>query len=110
MSTRLQTTNQNHLQALRAMYIESIKDFFGGNDFTFTVNFHNMFTIYVTEEERDGSYSKQPVVIKSLECGKTLLGQDWVGDEFEVELRFVEDINELAYILDMLIGEAYTVE
>jgi hypothetical protein len=110
MSTRLQTTNQNHLQALRAMYIESIEDFFGGNDFTFTVNFHRMFTIYITDEERDGSYSKQPVVIKSLECGKTLLGQDWVGDDYEIELKFVEDINELAYILDTLVSAGYTVD
>jgi hypothetical protein len=108
MSTRLQTTNQNHLQALRSMYLESIEDFFNNEDFT--VDFKQMFTIYVTEEERDGSYSKQPVVIKSLECGKTLLGQDWVGDEFEIELKFVEDINELAYILDMLVGAAYTVD
>jgi hypothetical protein len=108
MSTRLQTTNQNHIQALRAMYIESIKDFFNNEDFT--IDFYRMFTIYVTEEERGGNYSKLPVIIKSLESGKTLLGQDWVGDEFEIELRFVEDINELAYILDMLVGGEYTVD
>jgi hypothetical protein len=108
MSTVLPSTNQNHLIALRAMYIESIEDFFGGNDFT--VDFTHSFCIYVTEEEGDGSYSKQPVVIKSLECGKTLLGQDWVGDDYEIELKFVEDIYELAYILDTLVGAAYTVD
>jgi hypothetical protein len=52
----------------------------------------------------------EPHVIKSLEYGKVLFGQDFIGDDIEINVKYLEQIGELAYILDVLEDGDYTVD
>jgi hypothetical protein len=52
----------------------------------------------------------EPHVIKALGLGTVLFGQDPVGDDIEINIVNIEQIGELAYILDALEDRAYTVD
>lgn len=109
MKTKIHSNHFSKLQDLRLEFITKIGEFFVNNKLE-TINFYRMFTVFVSEEERNGYYYKAPVIIKYLEDGKTLIGEDWEGNEYEMNLNYVESLAELAYILDVLEDGDYTVD
>ena len=109
MSTKIHSNHFSKLQDLRTEFITKIEQFFVEKELE-TINFYRMFSVFVSEEQSDGYYYKVPVTIKYLEEGKVLLGEDWEGNEYEMNVEYVESIGELAYILDVLEDGEYTVD
>ena len=109
MATKTHTSNFKRVEDLRTEFIANIEKFFVDNELE-TIDFYRMFTVYLTAPNQGELTVMEPHVIKSLEDGKVLFGQDAVGDDIEIELRHLESIAELAYILDVLEDRAYTID
>jgi len=69
-----------------------------------------MFTVYLTAPNQGELTVMEPHVIRSLEYGKVLFGQDFIGDDIEINVKYLEQIGELAYILDVLEDGDYTID
>ena len=109
MSTKTHTSNFSRVEDLRTEFITKIEKFFVDNDLD-TVEFRNMFTVYLTADNLGELTVMEPHVIKALGLGTVLFGQDAIGDDIEIGIRHLESIAELAYILDVLEDRAYTVD
>lgn len=109
MSTKIHTSNFGRIMDLRAEFIDKIQKFFVEKELE-TIDFNRMFTVYLTADNQGELTVKEPHVIKSLEDGKVLFGQDSVGDDVEINITYIEQIAELAYILDVLEDGDYTVD
>lgn len=106
------TKTQSHfrrVEELRNEFIAKIEQFFIDNDLE-TVEFRHMFTVYLTADNQGELTVMEPHVIKALGLGTVLFGQDAVGDDIEINVKHIEQINELAYILDVLESREYTID
>ena len=76
-----------------------------------TIEFNNPFNVYVTEENTyDGSMVKVPYLVKTMVNGQYLTGVTPYGDEFDdLSTYDLEDIVEVAYILDTIGDKQYKV-
>jgi hypothetical protein len=109
MSTKIHSSHFSRIEDLRTEFITKIEKFFVDNELE-TINFYRMFTVYLTAPNQGELTVMEPHVIKSLEDGKVLFGQDAIGDDIEIGIRHIEQIGELAYILDVLEDGDYTVD
>lgn len=77
-----------------------------------TIHFNQPFTVYVTEENTyDDSQVKVPYTIKRMTGGKHLIGSTFYGDEFDdLSIYDLEDMVEVAYILDTINDKSYVKE
>ena len=75
------------------------------------IEFNTPFTIYATEiNTYDESVVKVPYLVRKLIDGKYLEGRTHYGDEFDdFSIYDLEDIVEVAYILDTIGDKAYEV-
>jgi hypothetical protein len=106
------TKTESHfrrVEELRNEFIAKIEQFFIDNNLE-TVEFKYMFTVYLTAENQGELTVKEPHVVKALGLGTVLFGQDFIGDDIEINVKYLEQINELAYILDVLENREYTVD
>ena len=76
-----------------------------------TIEFTNPFTVYIQEENTyDASYVKVPYVVKTMTDGQYLTGTTPYGDEFDdLSTYDLEDIVEVAYILDTVGDKQYKI-
>jgi hypothetical protein len=109
MSTKIHTSHFGRIEDLRKELITKIEKFFIDNDLE-TINFNRMFTVYLTAPNQGELTVMEPHIVKSLEEGKVLLGQDFIGDDIEINVMYLEQIGELAYILDVLEDGDYFVD
>jgi hypothetical protein len=109
MATKIHTNNFSRVEDLRTEFITKIEKFFIDNDLD-TVEFRHMFTVYLTADNQGELAVMEPHVIKALGLGTVLFGQDAIGDDIEINVKYLESIGELAYILDALEDRAYTVD
>lgn len=108
MESKTLSNYQERISEMRLEILKKVEDFFTENEITF-IKFNHMFTLYITEDHT-GEYHKVPFTVQSLEEGRVLFGQDCVGDDYEMGMEAVEDLSELAYILDVLEKGEYYVE
>lgn len=108
MATKTQS-NFRRVEELRKEFIAKIEQFFIDNDLE-TVEFRYMFTVYLTADNQGELTVKEPHVVKALGLGTVLFGQDAIGDDIEINVRHLEQIAELAYILDVLESREYTID
>jgi hypothetical protein len=109
MSTKIHSSQFSRIEDLRTEFITKIEKFFVDKELE-TINFYRMFTVYLTAPNQGELTVMEPHVIKSLEYGKVLFGQDFIGDDIEINVKYLEQIGELAYILDVLEDGDYTVD
>ena len=109
MSTKIHSNHFSRIEDLRTEFITKIEKFFVDNKLE-TINFYRMFTVYLTAPNQGELTVMEPHVIRSLEYGKVLFGQDFIGDDIEINVKYLEQIGELAYILDVLEDGDYTVD
>lgn len=76
-----------------------------------TIEFTTPFTVYMMEENTyDDSISKVPYLVNRISDGKYLEGTTFYGDEFDdVSIYELEDIVEVAYILDTIGDKQYKI-
>lgn len=108
MATKTQS-NFGRVMDLREEFIGKIEKFFIDNDLE-TINFKHMFTVYLTADNQGELTVKEPHVVKALGLGTVLFGQDAVGDDIEINVKHIEQIGELAYILDVLEDRKYYID
>lgn len=108
MATKTQS-NFRRVEELRKEFIAKIEQFFIDNDLE-TVEFRYMFTVYLTADNQGELTVKEPHVVKALGLGTVLFGQDVIGDDIEINIKHIEQIGELAYILDVLESREYTID
>lgn len=91
---------------LRIKFCNEIEDLFRHGD---TIEFTHPFNIYITEDnEYDATMMKVPYLVKTMTDGKYLEGVTPNGDEFdEISIYDLEDIVEVAYILDTIGDKQY---
>lgn len=109
MATKIHSNHFSRIEDLRTEFITKIEKFFVDNNLE-TINFYRMFTVYLTAPNQGELTVMEPHVIRSLEYGKVLFGQDFIGDDIEINVKYLEQIGELAYILDVLEDGDYTVD
>jgi hypothetical protein len=109
MATKIHSNHFSRIEDLRTEFITKIEKFFVDNKLE-TINFYRMFTVYLTAPNQGELTVMEPHVIRSLEYGKVLFGQDFIGDDIEINVKYLEQIGELAYILDVLEDGDYTVD
>lgn len=109
MATKIHTSNFSRVQDLREEFIAKIEKFFIDNDLE-TINFKQMFTVYLTADNQGELTVMEPHVIKALGLGTVLFGQDAIGDDIEINIKYLEQIGELAYILDRLEDRDYFID
>jgi hypothetical protein len=109
MATKIHSNHFSRIEDLRTEFITKIEKFFVDNNLE-TINFYRMFTVYLTAPNQGELTVMEPHVIRSLEYGKVLFGQDAIGDDIEINVKHIEQIGELAYILDVLEDRAYTID
>lgn len=76
-----------------------------------TIEFNSPFIVYIMEENTyDGSYFKAPYLIKTMTDGQYLTGINPYDEEFDdLSTYDLEDILEVAYILDTVGDKQYKV-
>jgi hypothetical protein len=109
MATKIHASNFSRVEDLRTEFITKIEKFFVDNNLD-TVEFRHMFTVYLTADNQGELAVMEPHVIKALGLGTVLFGQDAIGDDIEINVKYLESIGELAYILDVLEDKAYTID
>jgi hypothetical protein len=75
------------------------------------IEFNTPFTVYVTERGKyDESFIKSPYLVTTLIDGKYLTGRTMYGNEFDdLSIYDLEDIVEVAYILDTIGDKEYKI-
>jgi hypothetical protein len=99
--------HQKQVDDLRVNYCNKIEEWF---QFVKEVEFNNPFVVYVTEENSyDDSSVKASHIVKTIVDGKYLTGES-MGSEFDdLSIYDLEDINEVAYILDTVTSRQYKI-
>lgn len=74
-----------------------------------TIEFNHKFVVWQETEDQEGLGIKIPVVIESMDADGTLYGRYNDGDCAELPLKYLDDIVELAYIIDQLTEGRYKI-
>ena len=100
--------SREDVQNLKTKFCNEIENVFKLGE---TIEFNNPFNVYVTEENTyDGSMVKVPYLVKTMVNGQYLTGVTPYGDEFDdLSTYDLEDIVEVAYILDTIGDKQYKV-
>jgi hypothetical protein len=100
--------SQIQVDDLKNKFCTEIEDQFRNGG---VIEFNQPFTVYITEENGyDDSQVKVPYLCRTLINGKYLTGRTHYGDEFDdISIYSLEDIVEVAYILDTIGDKAYKV-
>ena len=100
--------SREDVRNLRIKFCNEIENSFKLSE---TIEFNNPFNVYVTEENTfDGSFIKVPYLVKTMTDGQYLTGINPNGDEFDdLSTYDLEDIVEVAYILDTIGDKEYKI-
>jgi hypothetical protein len=100
--------SQIQIDDLKNKFCTQIEDTFRNGGI---IEFNNPFMVYITEDNSyDESQVKVPYLVKTLINGKYLIGTTPYGDEFDdLSIYSLEDIVEVAYILDTIGDNSYKV-
>lgn len=100
--------SREEIKNLRVKFCNEIENQFKNNE---TIEFNNPFNVYVTEENTfDGSWIKVPYLVRTMTDGQYLTGRTANGDEFDdLSTYDLEDIVEVAYILDTIGDKEYKI-
>jgi hypothetical protein len=100
--------SREEVKNLRIKFCNEIENLFKLGE---TIEFTNPFTVYVTEENTyDASYVKVPYLVRTMTDGQYLTGVTHYGDEFDdISTYDLEDIVEVAYILDTIGDKQYKI-
>ena len=100
--------SQIQIDDLKNKFCTQIEDTFRNGGI---IEFNNPFMVYITEDNSyDESQVKVPYLVKTLINGKYLTGTTPYGDEFDdLSIYSLEDIVEVAYILDTIGDNSYKV-
>ena len=74
-----------------------------------TIEFNHKFVVWQQSEDEEGLGIKIPVVLESMDADGTLYGRYNDGDCAELPLSYLDDIVELAYIIDQLTEGRYKI-
>jgi hypothetical protein len=75
-----------------------------------TIEFNQPFHVYVSEEDMSGYWIKVPYLVKTMTDGQYLKGMNQEGDDFDdLSTYDLEDIVEVAYILDTICDKQYKI-
>ena len=99
--------NREEIKELRLKFCNRIENLFQPEDI---IEFNNPFNVYVYEEDMSGSWIKVPYLVKTLTGGQHFSGINPEGDEFDdLSTYDLDDIAEVAYILDMVGDKQYKI-
>ncbi len=100
--------SRDEVKNLKTKFCNEIENLFKLGE---TVEFNNPFTVYIQEENTyDASYVKVPYLVKTMTDGQYLTGNNTNGDEFDdLSTYDLEDIVEVAYILDTIGDKQYKI-
>lgn len=100
--------SREEVKNLRIKFCNEIENLFKLGE---TIEFNNPFTVYIQEENTyDASYVKVPYIVKTMSDGQYFKGTTPYGDEFDdLSTYDLEDIVEVAYILDTIGDKEYKV-
>ena len=100
--------SREEVKNLKTKFCNEIENLFKLGE---TIEFNNPFTVYVQEENTyDASYVKVPYLVRTMTDGQYLTGVTPYGDEFDdLSTYDLEDIVEVAYILDTIGDKQYKI-
>jgi len=100
--------SRDEVKNLKTKFCNEIENLFKLGE---TIEFNNPFTVYIQEENTyDASYVKVPYLVKTMTDGQYLTGNNTNGDEFDdLSTYDLEDIVEVAYILDTIGDKQYKI-
>ena len=100
--------SRDEVKNLKTKFCNEIENLFKLGE---TIEFNNPFTVYIQEENTyDASYVKVPYLVRTMTDGQYLTGRTMYGDEFDdLSIYDLEDIVEVAYILDTIGDKEYKV-
>ena len=99
--------NREEIKNLRVKFCNEIENLFQVDE---TIEFNQPFNVYVSEEDMSGSWIKVPYLVKTMTDGQYLTGVTPYGDEFDdLSTYDLEDIVEVAYILDTIGDKQYKI-
>ncbi len=99
--------NREEVKNLRVKFCNEIENLFHPDDI---IEFNQPFNVYVSEEDMSGCWIKVPYLVKTLTGGQYLAGMNPEGDEFDdLSTYDLEDIVEVAYILDTIGDKQYKI-
>lgn len=99
--------NREEIKNLRIKFCNEIESLFQVDD---VIEFDQPFNVYVTEEDMSGYWVKVPYLVRTMTGGQYLTGTNQEGDEFDdLSTYDLEDIVEVAYILDTVGDKSYKI-
>ena len=100
--------SRDEVKNLRIKFCNEIENQFKLGE---TIEFNRPFYVYITEDNTfDGSTIKSPHLVKTMTDGQYLTGNNTNGDEFDdLSTYDLEDIVEVAYILDTIGDKQYKI-
>lgn len=99
--------NREEIKNLRVKFCNEIENLFQVDE---TIEFIQPFNVYVSEEDMSGCWVKVPYLVKTMTSGQYLTGMNQEGDEFDdLSTYDLEDIVEVAYILDTIGDKQYKI-
>ncbi len=99
--------SREEVKNLRIKFCNEIENLFLVDQ---TIEFNQPFNVYVSEEDMSGYWIKVPYLVKTMTSGQYLTGMNQEGDEFDdLSTYDLEDIVEVAYILDTVGDKQYKI-
>jgi len=99
--------SREEIKNLRIKFCNEIENLFQHGE---TIEFTQPFQVYVSEEDMSGYWIKVPYLVKTMTGGQYLTGMNQEGDEFDdLSTYDLEDIVEVAYILDTIGDKQYKI-
>ena len=101
-------THKEEVRSLQVRYCNTVESLFQEGTI---VEFKTPFTVYLSVTNTyDDSLVKDSYIVKELRDGKYLAGTTFYGDEFDdLSTYDLEDIVEVAYILDTIGDKQYKI-
>lgn len=103
-------TYKQQVEELRVKLLNQIENTFQAQKADgIVIEFNNPFVIFQEVEMFNHEFVKEMFVVERLEDGMTLLGKDASGDEWEENIYQMDNLVEVAHLLDLITDGHYKV-
>ena len=103
-------TYKQQVEELRVKFLNQIENTFQAQrENGIVIEFTNAFIIFQEVDARNLDYIKEMFVVERLEDGMTLIGKDASGDEWEENIYQMDNLVEVAHLLDLITDGHYKV-
>lgn len=104
------STYKEQVEGLRVKFLNQIENTFEQHkEDGIVIEFNNPFIIYQEVEVYNHEFVKEMFIVERLENGMTLLGKDSTGDEWEENIYQINDLVEVAHLLDLITDGHYKI-